>query len=178
MLEQLKKFIDRTYESVENIDFDKKIADLGVKLNDTYIPFGVQASTGKDRQLKQDQNVSENKSANVNRVLNKASGYYKNDSWDLCDAWTNKKIDITKIKEEHLPENMKKMTMEERKKYVQSKVDERKKIQESINKLNVERRKYIDEKRKEMAANGDETLDSAMLKSVHQQAAKKNFKFK
>lgn len=157
---------------------DKEIARLGIKLNDTYIPFGARGEAGAANQGAQDSNAqSLSSGVNVERQVVKASSaIYRNSSWDLVDALNQKKVELEKVKKEDLPENMQKMTLRERKEYVQENERQRGKIQDDINKLNEQRKKHIAKKRKELAQSPEETLDSAIIKAVREQAAKKDFK--
>lgn len=155
---------------------DKQIAELGVELNTTFIPFGSDGARGARNQVVQDTNAANlNTQVATQRALTKASANYRNDSWCLADAIRTKKVDITKVKPEDLPENMRKMTMEQRKAYVADKLKQREAIQKKIAGLNAERKAYVVAKRKELAAKGEETLNTAVVTAVREQAAKKKF---
>jgi len=159
---------------------DKKINELGRKLNGTYVPYGDKGKEGKDRQEKQDENAGRISSGNsAQRHSTKAKGVYRNSTWDLIDAVKNGKKKLEDIKDEDLPEEMRKMTLEEKKEYVEKKAKERKEIQEEINKLGEERKKFVAEKRKEEAEAGEkDTLGKKMSDSLKKAAEKKNFKLK
>jgi hypothetical protein len=161
--------------------FDKKIAELGVEINKTYIAFGAAGEAGLARQSAQDGNAMTAGAAGIGgggRAVSKASGYYKNASWDLCDWVKEKGNDITKIKEEDLPENMRKMTMDERKAHVAAKQKEREKISKEIMELNKKREAFVGNKRKEMAEeSGKKTLDSVMIEAIQAQAKEKKYSF-
>ena len=158
---------------------DKKIAELGVELNKTYIAYGTRGHEGKMEQAQQDGNSSGAGIASASsRAVTKANRLYRNSSWDLCDAYCDKKIDLGKIDDSQLPENMRKMTKAERKAYVEKMQKDREGLQKKINDLNGERTKYVAEKRKEMAAeDGEKTLDAALIESIRKQGGKKNFTF-
>ena len=158
---------------------DKEIVELGVKLNKTYIAFGARGREGAKEQAEQDGNsLGASMQSASSRAVTKANRFYKNSSWDLCDAYSDKKIDLEKIEESQLPENMRKMTVEERKSYVGQMQKKREEIQKKINELNAQRTKYVAEKREKLAAeNGKKTLDAALIESIHKQATKKNFTF-
>ena len=158
---------------------DKEIAELGVKLNKTYIAFGRLGKKSAERQIAQDANAQELSLASAGqRAVSKANHLYCNSSWDLCDAWREKKVDLAKLKVEDLPENMRKMTLEERMAYVKSKQEERSEIQKKINSLNAERIKFVAEKRKELAEEaGETTLDMALIGAIRDQATEKEFSF-
>jgi len=155
---------------------DKELAELGKKLNQTYIAFGKKGKKKKEMQAAQDTNASSlGQAVMAQRSMAKASAQYNNATWDLVDAEKEGSVKVEELEEDQLPEKMKKMSKEERKKYIQQKAKERKEIQEKINRLRKERDKYVTAKRKEMSA--DNTLDAAVIKIVREQAVKKNYKF-
>jgi hypothetical protein len=155
---------------------DKKIVELGKELNKTYIAFGKGGKMKKERQKAQDSNASSvSPSVMVQRSYAKASSQYKNAGWDLVDAEKEGKVKVEELDEAQLPEEMKKMSKEERKKYIEKKRKERAEIQKKINKLRKERDKFVAEKRKKMA--GDNTLDAAIINAVREQAKQKKYKF-
>jgi hypothetical protein len=154
---------------------DKKLIELGAKLNETYIAYGSYGDEYKSRQSEQDENAGNlAPEVLVERTVTKSGSQYKNDTWDLVDAKKEGTVNIEDLKDEELPEEMKDMTIEERKAFIEKKTNERGIIQEQINKLNEDRRKYIADK---LADGNEYTLDAAMLKIIREQAAKKNYKF-
>ncbi len=156
---------------------DKKLAELGAELNKTYVPYGTQGVDYKMRQEKQDMNARKaGKGASVNRVVSKSSALYKNSSWDLVDAITNQEVKVEDVKEKDLPENMQKMSVAERKEYVREQKSRRGVIQKKITQLNKERVAYINKK---MTDDGkkDKTLGKALIKTVREQAAEKDYEF-
>ncbi len=158
---------------------DEEIAKLGVELNKTYIAYGKLGKAGRDRQVAQDGNAANSSLGSAGqRAVAKANGLYRNSAWDLSDALKEGKVDLAQIKPEDLPENMRKMTVEERGAYVKKMQDERSAIQKKINTLNAERVKFVAEKQKELAEQtGDATLDLALIQAIRDQATKKNFSF-
>lgn len=152
---------------------DKEIVKLNEELNKTYISYGKEAPAAKTRQMAQDSNAAAKaeSGAQVQRVISKASANYCNTAWDLVDACKQKDFDITKVKEADLPEEMKKMTVEERKDYLAKKTAERAEIQKKVLELNKQREAYVTTKRKESATT--DTLDTAMVKALRTQAEKK-----
>jgi len=158
---------------------DKKIAELGVKLNKTYIGYGRSGRKAMARQKKQDSNAIKSSSNSMaQRAMFKSKSQYKNSSWDLVDATKENKKSVADMDEEELPAEMKKMSKKERVKYVDKKSKERKKIQRDINRLSKKRAEYIAKERKKIASKSDkDTLDTAMIKAVHALGKKKGFKF-
>lgn len=155
---------------------DKEIVELGMKLNQTYIAYGQRGVKFKKRQEAQDTNAaSVNPSVMVQRSVTKASKQYKNVAWDLVDAEKEGKVKMEELREEDLPQEMKKMNLDQRKQYVDKKQKEREEIQKKIAKLKKDRDKYVAEKRRKIA--GEQTLDEAIVEAVRSQAKKKNYKF-
>lgn len=152
---------------------DKEIVKLNEQLNSTYINYGKEAPMAKARQVAQDINAAAKaeSGAQVQRIVSKASANYCNTGWDLVDASKQKDFDITKVKEADLPEEMKKMTAEERKAYLEKKIAERAEIQKQVLALNKEREAYVATQRKKSAKT--DTLDTAMTKALRSQAEKK-----
>ncbi len=152
---------------------DQEIVKLNEELNKTYINYGSAAPAAKARQIAQDGNAASKaeSGAQVQRVISKASSNYSNTSWDLVDACKQKDFDITKVKEADLPEEMKKMSGDERKAYLEKKTAERGEIQKQVLTLNKEREAYVATKRQESSKT--DTLDTAMSKALRAQAEKK-----
>ncbi len=156
--------------------YDSKILKLGTYLNSTYIPYGSFGKTYKSRQMKQDSNAMKSGTqVLVERSISKASGNYVNNSWDLVDAIKNKKLNIDNISKKALPKNMQAMSPQQQKHYIKRMYTERTKLQKQINKLQKQRRVYIAKQRKKDAKT--DSLDEAMIKSIKDQAKKKNYKF-
>jgi hypothetical protein len=173
-------FIDQNKASIYiEAPQDKKLAELGEKLNETYIGYGVNGRTGMSNQVVQDANAlgaSINNAAN--RAVFKSAAQYNNDAWDLIDALDHGMTNISELGKNDLPENMRKMTPTEQQAYIEGKRRDRKRIQTEINDLNNERKVFLAAQMKEQAGTEIDTLDSAMTKAIQFMMAKKNFKSK
>lgn len=157
---------------------DKPIAELNAKLNDTYIAYGAKGGEGKQRQVAQDANALAAPAASevvAKRAYSKASGNYTNATWDLVDRAKEKDFDLKKLAESELPEEMKKMTPEERVAHLDKKKAERAELQKQLKSLAEEREKYIAEKSKSEAK--ESTLGKAVGTAIREQAAKKGVTF-
>lgn len=155
--------------------YDREISELNQKLNQTYIPYGSQGSIGQQRQLAEDANAQRNPHTRggITRAATKSSGYYRNSSWDLVDAVTDKVADLERLDPNSLPENMGSMTLEERIEYLQKMKGEREAIQAKIAELSQKRTEYI---QKETVNQGEkDTLDYVMIEALRKQLAAKGF---
>ena len=155
---------------------DAEIIKLGRELNKTYIAFGNYGREKKEMQAEQDANsMSLSNEVMVERSVTKSGGQYRNSNWDLVDAKKDGSVKIEELKDEDLPDEMKKMTMQERKAYVDKKEKEREQIQNKINKLNDERSKFV--AKKMLENKNDNTLDAVMIKTIREQAKQKDYSF-
>jgi hypothetical protein len=155
---------------------DADIIKLGQELNKTYIAFGNYGREKKEMQAEQDANsMSLSNEVMVERSVTKSGGQYRNSNWDLVDAKKDGSVKIEELKDEDLPDEMKKMTVQERKAYVDKMEKERAQIQAKINKLNDERSKYV--AKKMLENKNDSTLDAVMIRTIREQAKQKNYKF-
>jgi hypothetical protein len=158
---------------------DTEIARLGVELNKTYIPYGKMGREGLARQAAQDANAATaSPAALVTRSVSKGSStVYCNDAWDLVDAIKNGKCKLDDVKDEDLPENLRKLDKAGRQAQVDDAGKQREAIQKRILDLNKAREAFLVAERKKQAEEGKETLDSAILKAVRAQAARANIRF-
>ncbi len=157
---------------------DKKIAELNAKLNSTYIGYGAAGVAGKARQEAQDSNAAAAPSGSAvlaSRAASKSSANYSNAHWDLVDRAKQKDFDFSKLKDAELPEEMRKLSADERKAFVAKKTAERESLQKELGGLATEREKFVAEKMKEKGK--DNTLGVAVTKAVREQASKKGVVF-
>ncbi len=154
--------------------YDDIIIQLNTKLNKTYVSYGREGKSKYENQTRQDDNAMEvDKEVYVKRTMSKSSKMYKNSTWDLVDAEKEDNFKYDEIDKKTLPKELQEKSTEELKAYVNEKSEEREKVQKEIQELNKKRTAYIAEKRKETQSG--ETLDSAMIKAIKKQAAKKNY---
>ena len=158
--------------------YDSEIVKLNEDLNKTYIAYGSKGREKKERQAVQDANAMTYSESNVaERAVSKSSKAYKNDDWDAVDAFKDNEQELSKLKDEDLPAEMKGMDAAQRKDFVDKKAKEREAVQTKIREVNEKREKYIADERKKQSGNSKNTLDEAMLGAVREQATKKNYKF-
>lgn len=157
--------------------YDDEIVNLGKKLNDTYIPWGEKGKEGAERQAEQDANAAgASGNSDVDRAIQKKNHTYRNDSWDLIDAIEGEKVKLDDVKKEDLPEELRKLSLEELTKHIEKKKEKRAELSKKLDELEKKRNKHVAEKREAMAEDGEETLDDAMIKAIRKQAEDKNFK--
>lgn len=183
-------------------EFDEKILKLSESLNKTYVCYGKDGKEKGENQVAQDANALRATAppaggaaggrlggatpggvgapaaptAALGRAVTKANALYCNPTWDLVDRMKEKDFDITKIKDEDLPDEMKKMKPDERLPYLKKKADERAAIQKEINDLSAKRQKKVEEElAKQPKSDTEKALDDAVKGLVREQAKAKGF---
>ncbi len=158
--------------------FDKDMAELSGKLNTTYVGYGAQRGLRAENQAKQDANAgAAAPAAAAERASSKAGALYKNSDWCLVDKLKeDPKFDVKTMKDEDLPEEIKKLKPEERMPYLKKKLDEREALSKQITELAGKRAKFIAEERKKTPKSGEEkALDEALKGIIRDQAKAKGF---
>jgi len=154
--------------------FDKRLVELGDKVNKTYVWYGKEGEARRLNQVAQDRNAEQAGLATAaGRVQAKGGGFYKQTDADLVDRAKNEKdFDLKKLPEAELPEEMKKMTPEQREKYLKEKIAEREAIQKEIQELSKQRDEYIKEQQRKNPTAAEKAFDEALRSMLREQAAK------
>jgi hypothetical protein len=163
---------------VTSTPLDKKLVELGEKMNSTYVTYGKKGKDMAANQLAQDQNAYKaGEAVAAGRVATKNTGLYRCEEWDMVDRLrTDPKFDITKVPVEELPEALKKMTPEQRVAHVKQKDEERKTLQKQVADLNVQREAYIREQQKKAGGSAQRAFDGAIRETLRLQAKTRNIK--
>ncbi|MGH2548695.1 MAG: hypothetical protein ACRDHN_04865, partial [Thermomicrobiales bacterium] len=154
---------------------DKQLAELGVKLNSTYVCYGKEGQMKAENQKAQTSNAYQ-QSATVAaaRTLSQNSALYRSESWDLVDKLKiDAKFDITKIPDAELSVEMRKLKPAERVAYVNAKAVEREAIQKDITSLQLKRQKYLADELKRNPNPSDRAFGAAISETLRVQAATK-----
>ncbi len=159
-------------------EFDKEIVELSGKLNTTYLGYGKEAQLKAGNQAAQDANAAAAApGAAVARAASKAGGLYRNDTWDLCDRVKNDKtFDLKSVKVEDLPDELRKLTPDERVAAVKKKTEEREALQKKVAELTAKRAKKVEEELAKLPkTDGEKALDDALRGTLREQAKAKGF---
>ena len=164
-------------------EFDEQIIKLGEDLNKTYVAYGKDGKAKAENQAAQDKNAGAAPvapgaapTAAHERGVSKAGALYRNATWDLVDKMKEKDFDLTKIKEEDLCDELKKLKPEERLPYLKKKAEERAALQKKIADLAAKRQTKIDEElAKKPKTEGEQALDDAFKGVIRDQAKAKGF---
>lgn len=157
--------------------YDKEISTLSSELNTTYIPYGENGMEYQMNQSVQDSNAGFYSQSNTaDRASFKASKKYKNDKWDLVDAYEKDKSVIKK--EKQLPKQFEGKATADIEKEVKEMKEKRSSIQNKIKDLDKKRKDFIKAEKAKTTNSKDDNLENSILKSVKEKAVKKGYKFK
>lgn len=157
--------------------YDAKIDQYNDSLNRTYYGYGNQGRMKKEMQVIQDSNAeSQSMSSKADRVAAKASANYSNATWDIVDAVEEKEVDITKLKDEDLPAELRGKTEKEKLQFIEETKKDRVNYQKNIQELSAQRQKFIDEELKKRS--GEAPVDdfgSSVNESIRKAALKNGY---
>ncbi len=159
--------------------YDKEIAHLSQDLDTTRVYYGDadKKNESKKREQAAKDIYSKAKPSAIARrsIFNAGKAGLKNflGSNELVDSIENKKVTLEEIKEEELPENMKKMSKKEREEYVKHQGEKRKKLKADIAVLAKKRQAHIEDIVAKEKDKGKSSLDSQIYKCIKGQAASK-----
>lgn len=153
--------------------YDAEISQLNDELNTTYLPFGKQGASFSSNQRTQDSNAALYSISNkAERAAFKSSKKYKNEKWDLVDAYEKDKKIVKKTKV--LPKALQGKSEAEIEKAIIEKKAERIAIQAKIKALDAQRKNYKKEQRK--VKKDSTNLENSILKTIKKQAKQKGYK--
>ena len=160
---------------------DRRLAELNTSLNSTYLWYGKrdEREALAENQRAQDANAAAaGEQAAAQRASVKGGAAYRNSGRDLVDTYAEDPAILDKLDDEELPEEMHKMSPEERKAHVETKAKERAAVQTEIGKLAAEREAFLQEELKRQAVGGEKTLGEAVVATVNKQLSEAGYEVK
>lgn len=149
--------------------FDKELGELSDRLGRTVVGFGddrrkaaLASAEGGARAYAPE--------AKADRAVAKAASSRHSED-DLIDALREKRVKLEEVKEEQLPEEMKKLKPEERQAYLDQKSKEREEIRAKIVELSKKRDEFLAAELKKQGAK--DSFDSSVLEALSEQAGRK-----
>jgi len=108
--------------------------------------------------------------AKADRAVTKAASTRHSED-DLVDAIREKRVKLEELKDEQLPEELRKLGPEERKALIEKKSGEREELRKKIVELSKKRDEYLAEELKKRGAK--DSFDSSVLEALSEQAGRK-----
>jgi hypothetical protein len=149
--------------------YDAELVALSSRLEDTVVAFGSRSELAKTEARKKMVKVMAPEAA-AERVAYKSRDG-KLGAYDLIDAIKSDSVRLEELDEEEIPEEMRKMSLSEKRKYLLKKQKERASVMEEIDNLTKKRSEYIREYMKS-SSEGD-SFDEAVNRILAKQAKEK-----
>jgi len=158
--------------------FDGPMAELSSALNATYLPYGQGGARASSNQIAQDSNaVGLNWAAAAERAITKCSDVYSCASWDLVDASRGADFELADVAEADLPEALKDLSLEQRAAHLERLFAKRQVVQGQVNKLEAQRRAWLDDARAKGLLSDESAFDRAVRDALRAQAIARGFSF-
>jgi hypothetical protein len=158
--------------------FDARLVELSGALNSTYVAYGKDAALAAGRQTAQDRNAAgAGAPAAAERAAAKAGAMYRNATWDLVDRMAEAGFDLAAIPADELPEEMREMSLDQRRAHLEAKKAERGRLQAEIRDLDGKRAEYVKKEIEKQGLDTSKGLDRALQEAIREQAAAKGFVF-
>jgi hypothetical protein len=109
--------------------------------------------------------------------VTKAGRFYQNAGWDLVDAIEQGKVKLAELKDDQLPDQLRKLKPAERKTFVAKMAAERAAVRARIQDLSKARDAYVAAERAKLAAHAKKTLDTAIIEAAADAAEERGFEF-
>ncbi len=155
--------------------FDKRLGEINTELADSTLVFG--KGEARERDLKKtDEARKLAPEAGAARAAFQAKNHQAA-TYDLLDNIKQNKIKLEDVKKDELPEQMKKMTLEEQKKYLKELDEKRDKLRKECLELDKKRSAYIAEEQKKQAGKVKQGFDGQVLEILRKQAAKNKIEY-
>ncbi len=158
--------------------FDKKLAELSAKLDETRLYYGsTEEKEKKQRKLEAADKLHAGASdaARARRATYNASKSGETNLFgegELVDDVASGRIELSTVKQEHLPAPMQAMAPAEQKALIAETAERRAELQSQINALSSERSAYL-KKKVEEGGGAKDSLDDKIYSAVREQAGKK-----
>jgi Mg-chelatase subunit ChlD len=167
--------------------FDADLAKLGTRVGATYCAYGGMMGGMSGAAFRSSKAEAQNKTeksvalrapaaAQADRAINKAINAAAYDDSDLIQAIENGTVKLETLKKDELPDELQKLSTDDRQKVIKDKIDERKKIREQILELSKKRDAFILEERKKQTAKQPTGFDQAVSEAIKKQISRKGLK--
>lgn len=152
---------------------DEELSRLSAELDATVVAYG--DAEDLERKREADEMVAEMPAPALAERAAYKSSTGRMGSYDLIDALASGEVTLGKVEKKHLPEELRGMTEEEMRAFLEEKTSTRERIRQRISELNLERDAFIKAK---MAEGGDEdSFDVRVLSMIRAQAGVKGISY-
>lgn len=165
--------------------YDRKLAELGGKMGQTFVAYGggrgasAARASVMTRQAAAESRFSAGAapSALADRAVNKAINAEAYDRSDLLQQIEDGKVKADRLKDDDLPEDLKKLSAAARQKEVERRLSERRKLKTDILALSKQRDAFLaEQRRKQTRSAGAKGFDAAVAAALKKQIARRGIR--
>lgn len=161
--------------------FDERIVEITKEINETFLPFGKNGRDEYDRMLDLD-----------GRIRNSGAGSYMDwgsyrggnfgsatiAKWDLVTAMEDENFDLSAIPESELPEQLRGLSMKDKKAFIKKFADKRKVLEEEARDLREQRRVFVENELRDRQGQDQQSFADALKAIIVKQLQDKGFELK
>jgi Mg-chelatase subunit ChlD len=151
--------------------FDKELGELNGKLTRTTVAFGAPRARAEADAKTAEAAALPGAGGGADRVAT-AAKLGRLATYDLVDAVKEGRVKLDELKDDQLPEEMKKMTPKERKAHLEKIEKDRAEINKKVIELDKKRNDYIQSELKKRGKSGKDSFDEQVLDTLRKQAKK------
>ena len=154
---------------------DDVLLKLNIKLNSTYIPYGVEGAQAVQRQRSQDKIAGEAApQALMERIVSKSSSNaYRNSRWDIVDAFSDNEEIVDELAADQMPAGLRGKSKQEIRHFIVQQLERRQEIQAEIKKVSAARAGYLAQQRRQQ--DDEATLGTAVQDVIRQQVERRGY---
>ena len=155
--------------------FDKDLAKINAELARNTVTYGDARTRGAGEAKKAEAEKLSAAPATAPAAADRAGKIAKDGkvaAYDLIDAIKEKKVKLEDLKDDELPDNLRKMKPEERKAYLDKLEKTRDELTKKAVELDKKRSDFIDKKLKEDKKGGKDGFDNQVIEMLRSQAKK------
>jgi von Willebrand factor type A domain len=157
---------------VTSAPMDKEIADLSTKIAALAVPYGTEKQQQQVAAKMEVAAAAPAETVAARAAYNARGNRAIQGAGDLVSDVAEGSVKLDAVKDADLPENMRKMSADERKAYVENQSAERAKLTAQVNDLSKKREAYLAEETKKLAGKGD-GFDAKVSEIVNAQMNRK-----
>jgi hypothetical protein len=161
-----------------NSPYDAELSRLSTQLNGTYIAFTSEGRITQEAQKINDRDAeSRAPAAAAERARAKSSPLYRNESWDLVDAYRNDSSALKKVERKNLPAELAGLTEKEQQEFLKKKQQERDLLQKQIQDLSAKRESYVKTETAKLGKKTGSAFDAEVLRTLQEQGKQNGITF-
>lgn len=159
--------------------YDEKMRELNREMNATFVWYGKHSHVAADNQKHQDENTARmSDHAFAARMSAKIGHLYHHVDHDLVDAMTHGKVQVDRMPTELMPENLRRMTADQRVEFLNGKISDRQSVRRRMADLIAKRHAYLQKQMmNDLGKDAPQVFGEALIEALVEQATDCGFEF-